>query len=1149
MTDSAARLFPLDPPRRGRRTVAPAPEGAMALWLAELAAAASAGWVHVAMSETRAERLAAAAADAEPELEVLLLPPWDCLPYDRSSPSAAVMGRRAAVLQKLAPAPRRGGRLLVTTVEGFLQRVPDLARSGAATLTLAAGEALDLTALRRYLLRTGYVIDERVDEPGEAALRGSVVDLFPADADRPVRLDIADGTITAMRRYDAATQRSIAEIGALTLGPASELLLPEAAVDPLLAGDAGAGAREVGALQLSQILVEPLLAGRRRPGIEHWLPLAAAAPLPALLELLPDAALSLDPGVDAQLAAWSEQIAEAFRARLDLPQSGGEGRVPLEPERLYLSQAEAKAAIAARRGFDVLTDDAAGSAQDRLAVEPLPEGRDGDRGGVLVGEIDRRLAEGGCVVLSVGDAATQARLARRLRRRLPEAQPWAAARRVAGGTLAVARLGLLGGFVTARLTVVAAADLLGGEAAGPTGTIAEAPEMIPEIALGDAVVHIDHGVGRVRALESVGEGAERRDFLALDYSGEDRLLVPVDELDRLWRYGSADAAVPLDRLKGESWAKRRATVAAHLEAAAAEIAAAARRRGALEAPRLQPPARLYQRFAARFPYTPSPDQAAAIAAVLEDLAAGPPMDRLIAGDVGFGKTEVALRAAAAAAFCGWQVAVVAPTTVLARQHLETFRRRFAGFDVRVEGLSRLAAGGEAAATRRGLRDGSVGIVVGTTALLSDKVAFGRLGLLVIDEEQRFGEHDKARLRAMADRLHCLTMTATPIPRTLQGALVGVQAVSVIATPPVRRQPVRSFVLPFDPVVLREALQRERRRGGQSFVVVPRIADLAPLERQLAELVPELRLAVAHGRMKGEALAEVMVGFADGAADLLLATDIIEAGLDIPNANLIAICRADRFGLAQLHQLRGRVGRGRRRAVAYLFTDPGAPLSVAAERRLRTIETVDRLGAGFAISAHDLDLRGGGDPGGEAQAGHARLVGTELYRDLFTRALSAARGEPVSEWHPELRLDAGARIPEDYVPEAVVRLNLYRRLARLTDEAGIAALADELEDRFGPLPDSVERLLRLARLRGACRARGIAAIEAGPRGIALRLRPGAAQPPAAALAGEAVLEEDRLLLRRALADADERLGAAEALLAAVPPAEKAPRPQPPGRSRR
>ncbi|MFO1057151.1 MAG: TRCF domain-containing protein [Dongiaceae bacterium] len=1138
MSDPPARLFPLDPPRRGRRSVAPAPEGAMALWLAELAAASAGGWVHVAMSETRAERLAAAAADAAPDLEVLLLPPWDCLPYDRSSPSAAVMAGRAGVLQRLAAAPRRGSRLLVTTVEGLLQRVPDATRWPDATLTLAAGQLLDPAALRGHLLRTGYVIDERVDEPGEAALRGSVVDLFPADAAVPVRLDIADGAIVAMRRYDPATQRSIAEIDTLTVGPASELLLPQAAVERLLAGAADPGSTEVGALRLAEILGEPLAAGRRRPGIEHWLPLSVDAPLPGLLELLPGAGLSLDPGTDALLAGWSEQIADGFRARLALSQPGDDGgRVPLEPERLYLGAEEVGRAIAGRRGFDVLTDERAAEAEARLAVEALPAVPEGaDRAGFLAAHIERRLAAGDRVVLALGHATTQAEAARRLRRRLPplpEAQPWATARRGAPGTLAVAPLRLRGGFAADRLTVIAAADLLGGEAAGPAGPIADPAGLLPEIGFGDAVVHVDHGVGRVRALEAVGEGDSRRDFVALDYAGEDRLLLPVAELDRVWRYGSADAAVPLDRLKSESWAKRRAAVASHLEAAAAAVAAAARRRAALQAPRLQPPAHLYQRFVARFPYTPSPDQAAAIAAVLDDLAAGRPMDRLVAGDVGFGKTEVALRAAAAAAFCGWQAAIVAPTTVLARQHLETFRRRFAGFDVRVEGLSRLAGGAAAAATRRGLADGSVGIVVGTTALLSGKVRFARLGLLVIDEEQRFGEGDKARLRALAAALHCLTMTATPIPRTLQAALVGVQAVSVIATPPVRRQPIRSFVLPFDPAVLREALQRERRRGGQSFVVVPRIADLAPLQRQLAELVPELRLAVAHGRMKGEALAAVMVGFADGEADLLLTTDIIEAGLDIPNANTMVICRADRFGLAQLHQLRGRVGRGRRRAVAYLFTEPGVAPTFQAERRLRTIATIDRLGGGFAISAHDLDLRGGGDPGGEAQAGHARLVGTELYRDLFTRALAAARGDAAADWHPELRLDAPAGIPEDYVPEPVVRLNLYRRVARLAEEREVAALADELEDRFGPLPAGVERLLRLARLRLACAVRGVAALEAGPRGIVLRLRPGVAQRLAGALPDEAALDGERLLLRMAIADPAERVAAAEALVRALP----------------
>jgi transcription-repair coupling factor (superfamily II helicase) len=500
------------------------------------------------------------------------------------------------------------------------------------------------------------------------------------------------------------------------------------------------------------------------------------------------------------------------------------------------------------------------------------------------------------------------------------------------------------------------------------------------------------------------------------------------------------------------------------------------------------------------------------------------MDRLVCGDVGFGKTEVALRAAAAAALAGRQVAVVAPTTVLARQHLRTFQRRFAGLGVEVAHLSRLVGPAEARAVKKGLADGTVRVVVGTHALAGKGIAFRDLGLLVIDEEQRFGVAHKKKLRDLAAGGHVLTLTATPIPRTLQAALVGLQELSIIATPPARRQPIRTFLTAFDPASLREALLRERRRGGQSFVVCSRVEDIGPMRERLAGIAPELDVRVAHGQMPPAEADDAMVRFADGEGDVLLATNIIESGLDIPRANTMLVWRADRFGLAQLHQLRGRVGRGRARGIAYLLTEPGEALAPATEKRLRTLEALDRLGAGFAVSAGDLDLRGAGELLGEEQAGHVKLIGPDLYRHLLQRAL---RGEgPEDEWSPELNLGLAGLIPEDYVDEPEMRINLYARLARFDGDETLDDLAAEIEDRFGPMPQPVRNLLDLASLKQLCLRLGIARVDAGPQAIALTFRPGAVdrlplQPIMADSGGELRWSGERLILARAEEGAEER----------------------------
>ncbi|MBW3560669.1 MAG: DEAD/DEAH box helicase, partial [Proteobacteria bacterium] len=552
-----------------------------------------------------------------------------------------------------------------------------------------------------------------------------------------------------------------------------------------------------------------------------------------------------------------------------------------------------------------------------------------------------------------------------------------------------------------------------------------------------------------------------------------------------------------------------------------------------EAPRLAPPAAAYERFVARFPFTETPDQARAIREVLSDLSSGRPMDRLVVGDVGFGKTEVALRAAAAAALSGKQVAVVAPTTVLARQHVNTFIRRFADLGVEVAHLSRLVTPAEAKSVKAGLADGGVRVVVGTHALATDSVEFANLGLLIIDEEQRFGAGHKHRLRSLGQGVHVLTLTATPIPRTLKTALVGLQDLSTILTAPSRRRPIRTFSVPYDAAAVRTALLREKRRGGQSFVVVPRIEDIEPTAAELTALAPDLNLRVAYGKMPAKDVDTTMVDFAEGRGDVLLATSIIESGLDVPRANTMVLRRADLFGLAQLHQLRGRVGRGRAQGVCYLMTEAGYEISEATAKRLGTLEAFDRLGAGMAISAADLDLRGGGDLLGDEQAGHVKLIGLSLYQQILAAALKTARGAPAVEWTTEFQIDATGRVPEDYVPEAEIRLNLYARAARAMTPGEADALAEEIADRFGPPPEPVRNLLALTHARTLARALKVVRVAAGAQAVALTFEPGfqPQQAFASALAAEDALEwtGERLLYRKPSETPEERASLVQALL--------------------
>ena len=1041
-------------------------EAPLALWLVDRAATAG-PMMFIARSDTRLDRLARAARGfAAGRVELLVLPPWDVLPYDRTPPSAGIIGRRVATLARLTqPADRP--RLLLTSAEAALQRVPPPTAWNGAALTLETGQPLDLDWLRVALGERGYHVDEAVGEPGEIAVRGQVIDLFPAAATAPARLELEDSRIAAIHTFDPATQRSLDAVDRVVLDPAIEFPLDPEEAERALEGD------------------EPPLA----------LPSGRLVPL---FDYTAGLGVVLDDEVEDRWAALREQADDAYDASRRLRRVGVAAGVLPRPDRLYLSTAQADRACA-----------------DRLA--PAPDGQP-EPPPRRVTELIRRANEAATpvVIATPGDPE---KLARSLVRRGLEARTavdWPGA---TTGGIACLALDIDAGFRTEHVLVLQAANLVRAPAASRTALLDG--DGAPRI--GDIVVHAEHGAARLVALKPMETEGVADERLALAFADGSELLVHPAELDRIWRYGTEGS---LDRIQGEAWRSKRDAIEAEVAETAAHLADATAARAARHAPAMDPDRAAYDRLARRFPYALSLDQQAAVDAVLADLRHGsPPMDRLVCGDVGFGKTEVALRAAAAVALSGHQVAIAAPTTVLARQHLETVRRRFAGTGLRVEPLMGSAGPGD---LRKGMRDGSVHIVVGTQALASESVRFKDLGLVVIDEEQRFGEAQKQAMAAAA--AHTLVMTATPIPRTMQSALVGLREVSVIATAPVHRQPTRTFVLPFDPVLVREALLREHARAGQSFVVCPRIKDLAGMAATLAELVPRLTVMQAHGRMKPEALEAAVMSFSAGEGNVLLATNIIESGLDIPRANTILVVHADRFGLAQLHQIRGRVGRGARRGAAYLLTEPGRRLAAPTRARLHALETLGSLGAGVAISAADLDQRGAGELFGEAQAGHVSALGTDLYQHLLLRAVQARQGHPPPPPTPNLHVGLTGQIPADLVPEPDLRLSLYRRLARFETVAEVDDFAEELDDRFGAVPPPLAALLALARLRCLATAAGLVRIDAGPRGAALTPHDPATLDDLAARF-EAAPREGRVVLQLTGTDDAARVAALVHLLAA------------------
>ncbi|MCF2870618.1 transcription-repair coupling factor [Octadecabacter sp. G9-8] len=1074
-------------------TVSGAPEGFDARLI--LAEADKGAVVHICRDDKRLEATRAALAFFAPDMPVIVFPGWDCLPYDRVSPNADVSAARMAVLAGLAHGmPAKF--ILLTTLNAATQKVPARSVLREAAFSARVGGRVDEAALRGFLVRMGFTQAPTVTEPGDYAVRGGIIDIFPPGQTGPVRLDLFGDDLDGARRFDPATQRTTETLEVVELAPVSEVILDEAAITRFRQNYR----LEFGAAGTDDPLYEAVSAGKKHAGVEHWMGFFHET-LETLFDYLPSATVTLDEQNAAQRDARWVSIADQYDARREAMLA--KGRMdsvykPAKPDGLYLDMAAWDAAIADKRvlqfgalpqatGLNVI--DAGGRIGRNFSPERQQESI--SLFGALADHLKAKLESGPVVVASYSEGARERLMGLIEDEGIAETIPVTDFARVGKRGLHLAVWALEHGFEADGLTVVSEQDVLGDRLIRQTKRKKRAENFLTEtqsLTPGDLVVHVDHGVGRYLGLEVVTAAGAAHECLLLEYAENSKLYLPVENIELLSRFGHEVGL--LDRLGGGAWQAKKAKLKERIREMAERLIRVAAERALRTAPALTPPDGMWDQFLARFPYAETDDQLAAIGDVIEDLGSGQPMDRLVCGDVGFGKTEVAIRAAFVAAMSGVQVAIVAPTTLLARQHYKGFAERFRGFPINVRTLSRFVSAKEAALTRDGITKGTVDIVIGTHALLAKSVRFKNLGLLVIDEEQHFGVQHKERLKQMRTDIHVLTLTATPIPRTLQLSLSGVRELSIIGTPPVDRLAIRTYVSEFDTVTIREALLREHYRGGQSFFVVPRISDLPDIEAFLRDEVPEVSFITASGQMAAGELDDRMNAFYDGKYDVLLATTIVESGLDIPTANTMIVHRADMFGLAQLYQIRGRVGRSKTRAYAYLTYKPRQKLTPQAEKRLRVLGSIDTLGAGFTLASQDLDIRGAGNLLGEEQSGQMREVGYELYQSMLEEQIAKIKSGEVTlvedgQWAPQINLGVPVLIPDTYVPDLDVRLGLYRRLSDLTTKVELEGFAAELIDRFGKLPREVNTLMLVVRIKAMCKRAGISQLDAGPKGAVLR----------------------------------------------------------------
>ena len=1115
------------------RVIARAPEGAEALYLAQRCNARPT-LLHVALNDRRLQRLSALVRFFAPRVTCLEFPAWDCLPYDRVSPKRHLLAIRGDCLSRLRESsldesgPRK--LVLLTTVNACVQRVPSLPFFDGRQLHSTSGAPLLFSSLTKFLPTQGYRHCESVKEKGDYAVRGGIVDFFPARATSPLRADFFGDVLEQLHHFDPITQRRTRNpVQRISIGPASEFFLDAQARQRFRT-------RWRNMFERKNALYEAVSNEQPAEGLAHWLPFLVDE-MVSLFGCLPDGAeITFDEGAPSALQARLERVQDFYDSRKRLLEEARKERAstsslycPIPPEQLYLRSEEIAEILAHensrifRAGAQLPTERNSLDLQGRPASSYVPffkRGGEKELGETLMKTLrSARKHRERVVFAAQGEGQETHRLRTFLRtlqlQNVVTASDWEEAKKLPVGVPILVSCPALRGFSLPGLRVIAEHDLFGRirRCASARGTSTE--NLLTELSQlkeGDLVVHSDHGLGRYSGLQTLDVEGARHDCLRILYRGGDRLFVSVENMDVLSRHGVGGDSSELDRLGTSAWQSRKAHARKRLREMAVQLLRTAAGRAREHAPVLCSEEG-YPEFVERFGEVETVDQQQAIDATLADLRSGKPMDRLICGDVGFGKTEVALRAAFVVASQGLQCMLLAPTTLLARQHTLRFQERFSGFPIRLAEFSRLVPAATRRKQRQALVEGKIDIAIGSHMLLEEHPR--NPGLIIIDEEQRFGVRQKERLKKLRAQAHILTLTATPIPRTLQLALSGARAMSVIATPPPDRLSVRSFVLPWDPLVIREAIVREQRRDGQCFYVCPRIRDLDGALKRLRDLVPRSKVILAHGRLSAASLGKALSDFVEKKADILLATNIIESGLDIANANTIILHRSDLFGLAQLYQLRGRVGRSTERGYAYFTLPEKRQRTENAQRRLQVMQTLEGLGAGFQLAAHDLDIRGAGNFLGEEQSGHIREVGIELYQQMLREEIAAAKGEHVEEEAsaPQISLGVAVLVSEDYVADLSLRLGLYRRLSGLRRRAEIANFSAELADRFGPLPEETRNLLLVVELKERCRELGVSRLRAGPRGAVLTFGPRGPKHPEALLS-LARKEPTRIRLRHA-----------------------------------
>lgn len=1094
------------------------PAGSEALVLSDIITGkreleASKTLIHVTVNDRALDAIAAQLAFFAPNVETLTFPAWDCMPYDRASPHASVMATRMHTLATLAAPTPSHPRIIITTANAILQKLPPRTAMKKVMLSLRPGGMLQHDDLMEFLVLQGYRRSAKAMEPGEYAVRGGIIDIMPPGYDYGIRLDLFGDEIESLKRFEPFSQRTEDTIDELVLYPMSEVQLTKDNCERFRARY-----RELfGAITKEDPLYEAISESMPYDGMEHWMPLFYEQTNTLLDYTGTNTLLTMDQSVLAATKEQQESIRDYYNARTTVDKAGKKHSFntdsvyhPLPPEKLYMMQDNwAQRIGAADQAILSPFTEVEGRAQVitvgyRPTIRFTQNQADNTPYDQLRAACDKAAEKSRRTLLACFSDGSRTRLQTILQERgfhTVIMKSWRNIRDVKGKTVGLTILPLEHGFVTDKAVIISEQDLLGERITRAKKKKRKSDVFMAEsasFAEGELVVHKEHGIGRFAGLITVTVNGASHDCLKLVYDGDDKLFLPVENIELVSRFGAEEESVKLDKLGGVSWQARKAKLKQRIKIAAEALLKTAAQRHLQKGHILDTQASTYEDFCSGFPYVETEDQARAIEEVRADLLSGRPMDRLVCGDVGFGKTEVALRAAfiASSGDTPMQVAIIAPTTLLARQHYKNFCERFANFPIEVRQLSRMVTPKNQKETREKLAEGKVDIVIGTHALLAKSVQFKKLGLVIIDEEQHFGVGQKERLKDLKNNVHVLTLTATPIPRTLQMALTGVRDLSLITTPPVDRLAVRSFVMPFDPIVIKEAIQREMHRSGKCFIVTPRIKYMAELKQQVTELIPEAKIAFANGQMSAAELDEIMNDFYDGKYDILLSTAIIESGLDVPTANTMIIHNAHLFGLSQLYQMRGRVGRGKLRAYAYFMLPHHRKLTKDATRRLEVMQTLDTLGAGFSLASHDMDIRGCGNLVGEEQSGHVKEVGVELYQHMLEETIAKLKAgdhgidddaNNPHDWSPQINLGISVLIPDSYVQDLSLRLGLYRRIAEMVDDEDINSFAAELTDRFGKMPEEVEHLIAILGIKLLCKKAGIERIDAGPKGAVISFR--------------------------------------------------------------